>query len=118
MSTGDGFILLTLCVSGGLHWVLICRFGTYSTSDAIVAGLDIEIINIVPVYGQRLFLLVDGNRQPDVATLPERVGVPLVSEVQICRLLAALDAQTEARLRAERAGVKRRNDEGLGPGAA
>ena len=35
------------------------------------AGFDVEVVDIVPFYFERLFLLVDGDGEPDVARLPE-----------------------------------------------
>lgn len=96
--------------------------------------LHIEVVDVVPENLNTLFLLVNFQRQPDVAALPERHAIPLyiiskhwtrlcqrdtylVSHVKVGRLLRTLDPPGETRLSAECAGVGWGDEEGLGPWA-
>lgn len=102
--------------------------------------LHVEVVDVVPQDLDAAILVVDGEGEPDVAALPERVGVPLrhtrrsanvlfspfpltrvpclIAHVEVRRLAGAVDAPREARLAAKGAGVGRRDHERLGPGAA
>lgn len=69
----------------------------------------------MPLHLESLLALVDVHWKPDISTLPERVRVPLVSDIQVRSLLRALDADRESRLRVESARVERRYNKRLRP---
>lgn len=71
----------------------------------------------MPFEVQRLLVVVDGERKPDISGLPDGAGIPLVAEVEVGSFPRAFDAEGEAGLGIEGAGVERGDDEGLGPGA-
>ena len=58
------------------------RFTTHTPSilaleKALSVHLHVQIINIVPDDLQATLAIIDLNREPYIATLPERVHVPL-----------------------------------------
>ena len=80
-----------------------------------LASLDVQVVDIVPLDLERLLGLVNFDWKPDVARLPKTDRVPLITEVEVGRLLRAVDAKRETRLRVVGTGVERSNDERLRP---
>lgn len=81
------------------------------------SDLHIKIENVMPQNLKSTLAVIDIHWQPDVATLPDGVQVPLVSHVQVCCLLCAIDTPGEAGLGAVRASVWIGDHEWLRPGS-
>lgn len=107
-----GFLVVRVAGGGGVFTIV---GGAVDSGD--FSGLDIEIPNVVPLEFDGLFLFVDLKWQPDVSAFPETVGIPLVTHVDVSRLLGTVDPEVQARLRIEGAGIQWCDDEGLRPGA-
>jgi hypothetical protein len=67
---------LVECVAGGCGILAVVGCAIDSCD---FSGPDVEIVDVVPFQLDGLLLLVDFERQPDVARLPEGDGVPLIS---------------------------------------
>lgn len=113
-AAGKGGFLPEGCTSGGGGVVGVVGRAFNGSDDA---RLNVEVVDVVPFHVERLLFVVDDEGQPDVAALPEGVGVPLVAEVEIRRDLGPLDLEGEAGLGVVRAGVGVGDEEGLRPGA-
>lgn len=62
----------------------------------------------MPHYFKSFLLIIDFHWEPDIPALPEGVGVPLITQVEICCLFLSSDSEGEAGLGVVGACVERR----------
>lgn len=74
-------------VLGALDRTPLSRFssfpGQYFTPRHKNPNLHVQVVNVMPLNLERLFLIIDLKRQPDVAAFPQGIRVPLPSKSAI-----------------------------------